>query len=147
MAAVTICCDFGAQENKVSHCFPNYWPWRDGTGWHDLHFFECWVLSQLFHSTHDKDTGNIVEVIVKSGVNTMSNFRPFSSSWPCVCLQTFLGPYLVFHPQIASSIWVWKISRLSLTISSWSLTQSSYAQWDFWHAILDVVRIKCDKLC
>ena len=24
MAAVTICGDFGAQENKVSHCFPIY---------------------------------------------------------------------------------------------------------------------------
>ena len=27
-------------------------PWSDGIGCHDLHFlnFECWVLSQLFHS-------------------------------------------------------------------------------------------------
>ena len=33
-AAVTICNDFGAQKNKVSHCFhcfPIYLPWRDGT--------------------------------------------------------------------------------------------------------------------
>ena len=39
MAAVTICCDFGAQENKVCHCFhclPIYLPRRDGTGCHDL---------------------------------------------------------------------------------------------------------------
>ena len=27
MAAVTICSDFGAQENKVCHCFPIYLPW------------------------------------------------------------------------------------------------------------------------
>ena len=26
MAAITICSDFGAQENKVSHCFPFYLP-------------------------------------------------------------------------------------------------------------------------
>ena len=35
MAAVTICSDFGAQENKVCHCFycfPIYLPWSDGTG-------------------------------------------------------------------------------------------------------------------
>ena len=35
MAAVTICSDFGAQENKVCHCFhcfPIYFPWSDGTG-------------------------------------------------------------------------------------------------------------------
>ena len=41
MAAVTICSDFGAQENKVNHhfhCFPIYFPWSDGTGCHDLRF-------------------------------------------------------------------------------------------------------------
>ena len=31
MAAVTICYDLGAQKNKVSHCFPIYFPWSDGT--------------------------------------------------------------------------------------------------------------------
>ena len=32
---------FGAQENKVCHCFhgfPTYLPWSDGTGCHDLSF-------------------------------------------------------------------------------------------------------------
>ena len=41
MAAVTICCDFGAQENKVCHCFhcfPVCLPWSDGTSCHDLSF-------------------------------------------------------------------------------------------------------------
>jgi len=35
MAAITICSDFGTQENKVSHCFlfrdeifPERWGWR-----------------------------------------------------------------------------------------------------------------------
>ena len=35
MAAVTICSDFGVQENKICHCFhffPIYLPWSDGTG-------------------------------------------------------------------------------------------------------------------
>ena len=60
MAAVTICSDFGAPRNKVSHrfhYFPIYFPWSDGTGCHDLSFYlslilvsECWVLNQLFHS-------------------------------------------------------------------------------------------------
>ena len=51
MAAVTICSDFGAPQNQVSHCFhcfPIYFPWSDGTRCHDLKFSECWVLSQLF---------------------------------------------------------------------------------------------------
>ena len=49
MAAVTICSDFGAQKNKVRHCFPIYLPWSDGTRCHDLKFSECWALSQHFH--------------------------------------------------------------------------------------------------
>ena len=41
MAAVTICTDFGAQENKVYHCFHCfriYSPLNDGTKCHDLSF-------------------------------------------------------------------------------------------------------------
>ena len=41
MAEVTICSDFWAQKNKVSHCFhcfPIYLPWSDGTRCHDLQF-------------------------------------------------------------------------------------------------------------
>ena len=52
-AAVTICSDFGVQENKVCHyfhCFLIYLPWSDRTWCHDLHFSKCWILSQLLHS-------------------------------------------------------------------------------------------------
>ena len=41
MAAITICSNFGAPQNKVwhcFHCFPIYLPWSDGTRCHDLHF-------------------------------------------------------------------------------------------------------------
>ena len=41
MAAVTICSDLRAQENKICHCFhffPIYLPWSDGTRCHDLSF-------------------------------------------------------------------------------------------------------------
>ena len=34
----SICSDFGAPQNKVSHCFPIYLPWSDGTRCHDLSF-------------------------------------------------------------------------------------------------------------
>ena len=53
MAAVIVLGDSGAQENKnchCFHCFPVYLPWSDGTRSHDLSFFECLVLSKLFHS-------------------------------------------------------------------------------------------------
>ena len=50
MAEVTICSDFGAQENKVSHYFHIYLIWSDGTRCHNLSS-ECWALSQLLHSS------------------------------------------------------------------------------------------------
>ena len=42
MAVVTIHRDFGAQENKACHCFHFFsicLPWNDGTGCHDLNFW------------------------------------------------------------------------------------------------------------
>ena len=43
MAIVTVCSDFGTQENKICHCFhcfPIYLWWSDGTRCHDLSFLE-----------------------------------------------------------------------------------------------------------
>ena len=56
MTEVSICSDFGAQENKVSHCFhyfPIYLPWIDGTRCHYLCFlnaeFSANFFTLLFH--------------------------------------------------------------------------------------------------
>ena len=62
MAAVTICSDFGAQKNKVWHCFhccPIYFPWSGGTGCHDLRFLNVelsanFVLSKLLIHEQNK---------------------------------------------------------------------------------------------
>ena len=55
MAAVTICIDFGVQENKVCHCFhcfPIYLPWSGGTGCHDLSFLNVEFFKPAFsHSS------------------------------------------------------------------------------------------------
>ena len=51
MAAVTICSDFGAPQNKVSHCWPMYLPWSDGTRCHDLSFLNVKVFVLLFYFT------------------------------------------------------------------------------------------------
>ena len=51
MAAVTICRDFRAQENKVCHyfhCFPIYLPQSDGTGCHDLSFLNVEFYASFF---------------------------------------------------------------------------------------------------
>ena len=44
MASLTFCSDFGAQENKICHCFyffPFYFTWSDGTRCHDLSFWNA----------------------------------------------------------------------------------------------------------
>ena len=53
MAEATTCSNSGAQESQVSHCFPIYLPWRDGTISHDLCFlnveFQASFFTLLFH--------------------------------------------------------------------------------------------------
>ena len=39
------CSDFGAPKNKVTHCFPMYLPWNDGTRSHDLCFLNVELKS------------------------------------------------------------------------------------------------------
>ena len=54
MAAIIVCSDFGAQENKVCHCFhfsPFYLPWSDGTRCHDLSFLNGEFQANFFHSS------------------------------------------------------------------------------------------------
>ena len=48
MATVTICSDFGAQENKVCHCFHIYLPWSDETRCHDLSFLNVEFYKPTF---------------------------------------------------------------------------------------------------
>ena len=48
MATVTICSDFGALKKKVSHCFPIYLPWSDGTRCHDLSFLNVELEDNFF---------------------------------------------------------------------------------------------------
>jgi len=51
MAAVTVHSNFGAQENKICHCFhffPFYLSRSDGTRCHDVSFLKVEFLSQIF---------------------------------------------------------------------------------------------------
>ena len=53
MAAVTICSDFVAQKDKVSHCFPNYLLWSDGTRCHDLSCLNAEFSANFFTLLHN----------------------------------------------------------------------------------------------
>ena len=51
MATVTIYSDFGAQENKIGHCFHFFSVCHEVMWWDaTILIFECWVSSQFFHS-------------------------------------------------------------------------------------------------
>ena len=63
MAAVTILCDFGAQENKICHCFhfsPIYLPWSNGTQCHDLSFLKLHFKPTFPFSFAPSSTGSLV---------------------------------------------------------------------------------------
>ena len=77
MATVTIHSDFGAQENKICHCFhffPIYSPWSDGTGCHDFHF---WMLS--FKLTFSLSSFTFIKRLFRSSL--FSAIRVVSSTY------------------------------------------------------------------
>ena len=112
MAAVTVCSDFGASQNKVCHCFhcfPIYLPWSDGTRCHILVF---WVLSfkpsfslssftfikRLFSSSSLSAMADISEVIDISPGNLDSSlyFIQSSISHDLSLLSFFFPIYLLW---------------------------------------------------
>ena len=77
MAAVTICSDFVAPQNKVwhcFHCFPIYFPWGDGTRYHDL---VLWMLS--FKPTFSLSSFNFIKRLFSS--SSLSAIRVVSSAY------------------------------------------------------------------
>ena len=86
MAAVTVCSNFGAQENKICHCFhcfPIYLPWSDGTRCHDLSFLNiefqaCSTLSWASSSSAAAYSGKAL---------CFWNFLSFRrvAKWPPAC--------------------------------------------------------------
>ena len=70
MAAVTICSDFGAQKNKVWHCFPIYFPWSDGTCIFILVFSFSWDLYPRVKLLHHM----IALLLILWGTSTLGFF-------------------------------------------------------------------------
>ena len=95
MAAVTICSDFGAPQNKVSHCFhcfPIYLPWSDGT---DAMILVFWMLS--FKPTFSLSSFTFIKRLFSS--SSVSAIRVVSSAY--LRLLIFLPAILI--PACASS--------------------------------------------
>ena len=112
MAAVTICSDFGVQENKVCdcfHCFLIYFPWSDGTRCHDLRF----LYSSSVYSCH-------LFLISSASVRYMpflSFIKPvFAWNVPLVSL-IFLKRSLVFPILLFSSLSLhWSLRKVFLSL-------------------------------
>ena len=118
MAAITICSDFGAQKDKVCHCFhcfPIYFPWSDGTRCHDLIF---WMLS--FKPTFTLSSFTFIKWLFS--FSSLSAIRVVSSA--SLRLLIFLPAILI--PDCASSgqaflmmFSVYKLNKQGDNIQPW----------------------------
>ena len=117
MAAITICSDFGALQNKACHCFhcfPIYLPWSDGTRCHDLSLFNI-VLSQLFHSPLSPSSRD-------SSSSLFSALRVVSSAYlrlliflPEIWILACASSSLAFHMMYSA----YKLNEQSDNIQPW----------------------------
>ena len=95
MAAITICSDFGAQKNKVNHCFhcfPIYLPWSDGM---DAVIFVFWILS--FKAAFSLSFFTFIQRLFSS--SSLSVIRVLSSAH----LRLLIFPLAVLIPACTSS--------------------------------------------
>ena len=94
MAAITICSVFGAQKNKVwhcFHCFPIYFPWSGP----DAMIFVFWMLS--FKPPFSLSTFTFIKRLLSS--SSLSAIRVVSSSY----LRLFLFLPAILIPTCVSS--------------------------------------------
>ena len=100
MAAITICSDFWAQENKVSHCFhcfPIYLSWSDGP---DAMIFVFWMLS--FKPTISLSSFTFIKRLFSS--SSLSAIKVGSSAYlrlliflPAILIPACASSSLAFH--------------------------------------------------
>ena len=118
MNVVTICSDFGAQKNKVSHCFhcfPIYLSWSDGTRCHDLVF---WMLSfkpasSLFSFTFIK---RLSSSSLLSAIRVVSSayLRLLIFLW-AILIPAYALPSLAFHMMYSA----YKLNKQGDNIHPW----------------------------
>ena len=101
MASVTIHSDFRAQEEEICHCFhlfPFYLPWSDGTGCHDLSFFEHWILSCLFHSPLSPSLNKLFSSSLLSAIKVVASaYLRLLIFLPAILILVCASSSLAFH--------------------------------------------------
>ena len=118
MAAVTICSDFGAQENKVCHCFHCfliYLPWSDGL---DAMIFVFWMLS--LKPTFSLCTFTFIKKLFSS--SSLSAIRVVSSAYLrlLIFLVSILIPaYASPSPTFLMMYSAYKLNKQGNNIQPW----------------------------
>ena len=118
MAAITIRHDFGAQENKICHCFhcfPIYLAWSDGTRCHDLVF---WMLS--FKPTFSLSSFTFIKRLFS--FSSLSAIRVVSSAYlmlliflPADLILVYASSSLAFHMMYSA----YKLNMQGDNIQPW----------------------------
>ena len=136
MAAVTICSDFGVQENKLCHCFhcfSIYLPWSDEPRCHNLHFlntellfFFFWILS--FKPTFSFSAFTFIKWLFSSSL--LSAISVVSSAY--LRLLIFLPAILIpacasYSPAFLMMYSAYKLNKYSDTIQTW---HTSFPIWN-----------------
>ena len=125
MAAVTICSDFVSQENRLSlfPLFPHLFATSDGSGCHELHFFECRVLSQLFHSP----------LSLSSRGSSLSAIRVVSSAYlslliflPAILITACASSSLTFRMTFLQFSSVQSLSHVRLFATPWIAARQAF---------------------
>ena len=98
IAAVTICHDFGTQVNKSLSPFPLFphlfvMKWWDWMPWSS--FFECWVLSQFFHSP----------LSLSSRGQPKTEYKKLRHHFGDK------GPYIQSYGFSSSHVWMWELDH------------------------------------
>ena len=114
MAAVTICSDFGAQENKICHCSPIYLPWSDGIRCHDVSF-----LNVEFKSTFSLSSFTFIKRLFSSSLSAISMV---SSAYLrllifllAILIPACVSSSLVFHMMYSA----YKLNKQGDNIQPW----------------------------
>ena len=132
MASVTIPSDFGAQENKVYHCFhcfPIYLPKSDGTRCYDLSF---WILS--FKSAFSLSFFAFIKRLFSSSLHSAINV--LSSAYLRLLMNDAKAETPVLWPPHVKS---WLIGKDSVAGRDWGQEKKGMTEDEMagWHHPLD----------
>ena len=120
MAAVTICCDFGAPQNKVCHCFhciPIYLPLSDGTRCHDLCLLNIEFQARFFSLSSFTCIKRLFSSSLLSAIRVVSSvYLRLLIFLPAVLIPACASSSLAFHMMYS----VYKLNKQGDNIQSWS---------------------------